>query len=161
MRDQSVVLLTGARAGAIDPGACTVELAGRRVSYGSLVLATGAEPRHLRVRRGRRGARARAAILRGRRRHPSPPRRGTRWLVIGGGFIGAEFAASAALTGSDVSLVMAEDVVLERPFGPAVGAWFDARLRQRGVRVHAGTTVESVVERARTALRAGSPTARS
>ena len=38
---------------------------------------------------------------------------GTRWLVIGGGFIGAEFAASAALTGSDVSLVMPQEVILE------------------------------------------------
>lgn len=149
-RDQSVVLLTGARAGAVDPGACTVELAGRRVSYGSLVLATGAEPRHLTF-----GADAeeRVHVLRSFadadaiRPHLG---RGTRWLVIGGGFIGAEFAASAALTGSDVSLVMAEDVVLQRPFGPAVGAWFDARLRQRGVRVCAGTTVESVARRANT-----------
>jgi 3-phenylpropionate/trans-cinnamate dioxygenase ferredoxin reductase component len=143
-RDHSVVLLTGARAGAIDPGARTVELSGRRVSYGSLVLATGAEPRHLTF-----GADAddRVHVLRSFadadtiRPHLGP---GTRWLVIGGGFIGAEFAASAALTGSDVSLVMGEDLVLERAFGKAVGAWFDAGLRRRGVHICAGTTVESV-----------------
>jgi 3-phenylpropionate/trans-cinnamate dioxygenase ferredoxin reductase component len=69
---------------------------------------------------------------------------GTHWLVIGGGFIGAEFAASAALTGSEVSLVMAERVILERPFGATVGEWFDTRLRRRGVRIRSGATVESV-----------------
>jgi 3-phenylpropionate/trans-cinnamate dioxygenase ferredoxin reductase subunit len=147
-RDHSVVLLTGARAGAIDPREHTVEVAGRRLGYGSLVLATGAEPRRLSL--GTEAA-GRVHVLRSFadaddiRPHLGE---GTRWLVIGGGFIGTEFAASAALTGSDVSLVMAEDVVLERPFGPAVGAWFDARLRRRGVRICAGTAVESVIRRA-------------
>ena len=146
-RDQSVELLTGARAAAIDPGARTVEIDGRRMSYGSLVLATGAEPRHLSFGADAEG---RVHVLRSFadadaiRPHLGP---GTHWLVIGGGFIGAEFAASAALTGSDVSVVMAEDVVLERAFGRAVGAWFDERLRRRGVRVCAGTTVESVARR--------------
>jgi 3-phenylpropionate/trans-cinnamate dioxygenase ferredoxin reductase subunit len=144
-RDQSVVLLTGSTATAIDPGAHTVQIAGRPLSYGSLVLATGAEPRHIdfgadtadRVRVLRSFADADDI-----RPHLG---QGTHWLVIGGGFIGAEFAASAALTGSEVSLVMAEDVVLEKAFGPAVGAWFDVRLRRRGVRVCAGTTVESIM----------------
>src|SRR6478609_9762435 len=102
-RDQSVVLLTGATASAIAPSAHTIEVAGRRLSYGSLVLATGARPRHI------------------------------------------DFAASAALTGSDVSLVMAEDVMLERAFGQPVGAWFEVRLRRRGVRICAGTSVESIM----------------
>jgi 3-phenylpropionate/trans-cinnamate dioxygenase ferredoxin reductase subunit len=68
--------------------------------------------------------------------------------VIGGGFIGAEFAASAALTGSDVSLVMPQLVLLEGAFGATVGEWFDDRLRRRGVRIHAGTTVTFVERRA-------------
>jgi 3-phenylpropionate/trans-cinnamate dioxygenase ferredoxin reductase component len=146
-REHSVALLTGARAGAIDPRARTVEVGGRWLGYRSLVLATGAEPRRLSLGADAAG---RIHVLRSFadaddiRPHLGE---GTRWLVIGGGFIGAEFAASAALTGSDVTLVMAEDVVLERPFGPVVGSWFDARLRRRGVRICAGTTVESVERR--------------
>jgi 3-phenylpropionate/trans-cinnamate dioxygenase ferredoxin reductase subunit len=144
-RDQSVVLLTGATASAIAPSAHTIEVAGRRLSYGSLVLATGARPRHIDF-----GAEAadRVHVLRSFadaddiRPHLGE---GTRWLVVGGGFIGAEFAASAALTGSDVSLVMAEDVMLERAFGQPVGAWFEVRLRRRGVRICAGTSVESIM----------------
>jgi 3-phenylpropionate/trans-cinnamate dioxygenase ferredoxin reductase subunit len=143
-RDQSVELLTDSPAGAIDAGAHAVQIAHRRVRYGSLVLATGAEPRELSF-----GAEVadRVHVLRSFadadhiRPHLGP---GTHWLVIGGGFIGAEFAASAALTGSEVSLVMAERVILERPFGATVGEWFDTRLRRRGVRIQSGATVESV-----------------
>jgi pyruvate/2-oxoglutarate dehydrogenase complex dihydrolipoamide dehydrogenase (E3) component len=69
---------------------------------------------------------------------------GTRWLVVGGSFIGAEFAASAALTGSEVELVMLEQVLLENAFGATVGGWFDERLRGHGVSVHPGRTVRSI-----------------
>ena len=47
-----------------------------RLAYGSLVLATGAEPRHLDFGPGVAGSRARAAVVRRRRRHPPAPRRG-------------------------------------------------------------------------------------
>jgi 3-phenylpropionate/trans-cinnamate dioxygenase ferredoxin reductase subunit len=40
---------------------------------------------------------------------------------------------------------MAEDVMLERAFGSAVGAWFEVRLQRRGVRVCAGTSIESIM----------------
>jgi 3-phenylpropionate/trans-cinnamate dioxygenase ferredoxin reductase subunit len=143
-RDQSVELLTGSPAGAIDPGAHTVQIAHRCVGYGSLVLATGAEARRLSF--GDEVA-DRVHVLRSfadaddLRPHLG---QGTHWLVVGGGFIGAEFAASAAITGSDVSLVTSDQVILERPFGAAVGEWLDTRLRRRGVRIHAGSSVESV-----------------
>jgi 3-phenylpropionate/trans-cinnamate dioxygenase ferredoxin reductase subunit len=69
---------------------------------------------------------------------------GTRWLVVGGGFIGAEFAASARLTGSEVDLVMPEQLILQAPFGDVAAGWFDARLRRQGVHVHEATTVASL-----------------
>src|SRR3954469_22896657 len=143
--EQGVELITDATVTAIDPDAHAVFVGERRLAYGSLVLATGAEPRHLDFGPG---SADRVHVLRSFadadaiRPHLGA---GTRWLVIGGGFIGAEFAASAALTGSDVSLVMAEDVMLERAFGPEVGAWFEVRLRRRGARICAGTSVESIM----------------
>ena len=146
--EQSVDLVTGATVTAIDPDAHTVSVGHRRLAYGSLVLATGAEPRHLDF--GRDVA-DRVHVLRSFadadaiRPHLGA---GTRWLVIGGGFIGAEFAASAALTGSDVTLVLPQPVILEGAFGAEVGGWFDARLRRRGVRIHAGTTVTFIDARA-------------
>jgi 3-phenylpropionate/trans-cinnamate dioxygenase ferredoxin reductase component len=150
--EQSVELLTGTTVTAIDPEAHTVSLGDRRLAYGSLVLATGAEPRQLdfgpdvadRVHVLRSFADADAI-----RPHLGA---GTRWLVVGGGFIGAEFAASAALTGSEVDLVMPQSVILEGAFGMEVGGWFDARLRRRGVRIHSGTTV-TFIERCADGLR--------
>ena len=143
-REQDVELLAGEAATMIDPGPRAVRIAGRSLTCGSLVLATGAEPRRLpfgseladRVHVLRSFADADAI-----RPHLGE---GARWLVIGGGFIGAEFAASAALTGSDVSLVMPQEVILESAFGPEVGGWFDDRLREHGVTVHNGTSVSSV-----------------
>jgi 3-phenylpropionate/trans-cinnamate dioxygenase ferredoxin reductase subunit len=143
-REHDVQLLTGSAATAIDPAAHAVRIAGRSVEYASLVLATGAEPRRLSF--GAAGA-DRVHVVRSFadadaiRPHLGA---GTSWLVIGGGFIGAEFAASAALTGSDVALVQPDRVILQGAFGATVGAWFDSRLRGRGVRIHAGATVRSV-----------------
>ena len=150
--EQSVALLTGTEARAIDPATHSVELSGRMLTYGSLVLATGAEPRRLDFGPAIAG---RVHVLRSFadadsiRPHLGE---GTRWLVIGGGFIGAEFAASAALTGSDVSLVMRQDVILEHAFGAAVGAWFDSRLRRHGVDIYATSEVSSI-ERSADGLR--------
>ncbi len=143
-REKRVELLAGAAATAIDPAARAVRIAGRSLTFGSLVLATGAEPRRLsfgdefsdRVHVLRSFADADEI-----RPHLGE---GTRWLVIGGGFIGAEFAASAALTGSDVSLVTPQEVILESAFGTEVGGWFDDRLREHAVTVYNSTSVSSV-----------------
>jgi 3-phenylpropionate/trans-cinnamate dioxygenase ferredoxin reductase subunit len=151
-REQSVDLLTGAAVTAIDPVEHTAQIGARVLAYGSLVLATGAEPRRLDF-----GAEVADRVHALRSFADADDIRphlgeGTRWLVIGGGFIGAEFAASAALTGSDVSLVMSQPVILEGAFGATVGEWFDVRLRRRGVRIHAGTTV-TLIEQCADGLR--------
>ncbi|MDX6620343.1 MAG: 3-phenylpropionate/trans-cinnamate dioxygenase ferredoxin reductase component [Gaiellales bacterium] len=153
-REQSISLLSDSMVQSIDPAGHRLEVSGRKLTYGSLVLATGAEPRHLdfgaavadRVHVLRSFADADAI-----RPHLGE---GTRWLVVGGGFIGAEFAASAALTGSSVSLVMREEVIFEQAFGASVGAWFDSRLRRRGVDVCAAAGVASL-ERCEDGLRVG------
>jgi 3-phenylpropionate/trans-cinnamate dioxygenase ferredoxin reductase subunit len=139
-----VTLLTGSAATDLDVRAKRVRVAGRSIAYDRLVLAPGAEPRSLdlgdavrdRVHVVRSFADARSI-----RPHLGA---GNRWLVIGGGFIGAEFAASARLTGSDVHLVMPEALIVQAAFGDVAAGWFDARLRANGVDVHARTTVESV-----------------
>lgn len=147
-REQSVALFTASTARRLDTAADTIEIAGRATAYGSLVLATGAEPRQLKLGDGLAD---RVHVLRSFadadaiRPHLGE---GTRWLVVGGGFIGAEFAASAALTGSSVALVMRQGVILESAFGATVGEWFDSRLRRHGVDVRAATTVSSITRSA-------------
>ena len=142
--EHDVALLAGAPATELDLQERRIDVAGRPVHYRSLVLATGAAPVSLELGAG---VDDRIHLLRtfadADRIRPHLGA-GVRWLVIGGGFIGAEFAASARLTGSDVALVMPEQHILERAFGEPAAGWFDRRLRDRGVAVHAATTVTSV-----------------
>jgi 3-phenylpropionate/trans-cinnamate dioxygenase ferredoxin reductase subunit len=139
-----VELLTGAPAADLDPAERRIDVAGRTLHYRSLVIATGAAPVSLDLGAG---VGDRVHLLRtfadADRIRPHLGA-GVRWLVIGGGFIGAEFAASARLTGSDVTLVLPEPFILERAFGEPAGPWFHRRLHDRGVAIHAGSTVTSL-----------------
>lgn len=64
-----------------------------------------------------------------------------RVVVVGGGFIGVEAAASLRAVGCEVDLLMLEQVVLERALGAGLGAELGRRLDAAGIRVHPGTSV--------------------
>jgi 3-phenylpropionate/trans-cinnamate dioxygenase ferredoxin reductase component len=66
-----------------------------------------------------------------------------RAVLIGGSYIGTEVAASL-VHGHDVkcSLVMMEDVTMERGFGQEVGRYFQGVLEEHGVEVHGGQELE-------------------
>ena len=66
---------------------------------------------------------------------------GTRLLLVGAGFIGAEVAASARMLGKEVLLVEAARVPLERALGSEVGEIYAGIHRKHGVDVRTGTTV--------------------
>lgn len=62
-------------------------------------------------------------------------------LVLGGGFVGAEVASSAASLGLGVTVVELEPVLLRRQFGTALGEVWRLLHEKRGVRVHTGVRV--------------------
>jgi 3-phenylpropionate/trans-cinnamate dioxygenase ferredoxin reductase subunit len=64
-------------------------------------------------------------------------------VLIGGSYIGTEVAASLAAKGVRCTIVMMEDVVLERSFGTAAGRWFQEALESHGVTVHGGEELEA------------------
>ncbi|HEV2869889.1 MAG TPA: FAD-dependent oxidoreductase, partial [Actinomycetota bacterium] len=75
-------------------------------------------------------------------------------VVLGGGFIGAEVAASATQMDTRVTLLELADTLWTRAVGPEMGGFFEAFLRDRGVhvrtrtkaaRLEGGETVEAVV----------------
>jgi 3-phenylpropionate/trans-cinnamate dioxygenase ferredoxin reductase subunit len=66
-----------------------------------------------------------------------------RAVLIGGSYIGCEVAASlTAAHGVKCSIVMQEDVTLERQFGPEIGRFFQDTLTEHGVEVHGGDELE-------------------
>jgi NADPH-dependent 2,4-dienoyl-CoA reductase/sulfur reductase-like enzyme len=120
-----------------------VELAdGTRVAFDNLVLATGARarpspwgtPNGLHVIRT-------AADARALRRHFGTT---DHLVIIGGGFIGAETAATAVELGMRVTLVDPEPVPMARVMGAEIGELFIDLHRRRGVDTRFGVGVESV-----------------
>jgi 3-phenylpropionate/trans-cinnamate dioxygenase ferredoxin reductase subunit len=67
---------------------------------------------------------------------------GVRLVVVGGGFIGLEVAASARMLGCDVTVVEAATVPLARGLGPDWGGFIAEHHLMRGVRVGTGVGVK-------------------
>jgi 3-phenylpropionate/trans-cinnamate dioxygenase ferredoxin reductase subunit len=61
-------------------------------------------------------------------------------LVVGGGFIGLEVAASARKLGCQTTVVLADDRLMARAVGPHISDAFHVAHQRRGVRVHLATT---------------------
>jgi 3-phenylpropionate/trans-cinnamate dioxygenase ferredoxin reductase component len=141
--DHDVDLLLGRAATGIDPAARRLLLAGgSSLGYDRLVVATGAIPRTIPALEGPRTLTLRslpdAQALRER------IVAGTHLVVLGGGFIGLEVAATARRLGAEVTVVEAEPAPLVRPLGAELGAWFAALHRDEGVNVHTSRRVIAV-----------------
>jgi NADPH-dependent 2,4-dienoyl-CoA reductase/sulfur reductase-like enzyme/nitrite reductase/ring-hydroxylating ferredoxin subunit len=119
---ERIDLLPADPATRVDPTAHTVTLrSGRTLSYGALVLATGAEPRRLAVPGSdlphvhvlRTLADSRAILEQASRTR--------RAVVVGASFIGLEAAAALRHRGLDVEVVGLEQVPLARVLGDEIG----------------------------------------
>lgn len=138
-------LALGCTATALDCAARTISLSdGRQVSYEHCVLATGGRPRPLPVPgndlAGVHFLRSLADVT-AIRADLTP---GARLVVIGGGYIGLEVAASARKLGHDVTIVEAMERVLARVTSPTVSQFFADYHRQHGARVMLSTGVSSL-----------------
>jgi 3-phenylpropionate/trans-cinnamate dioxygenase ferredoxin reductase component len=145
-RDHDVELLLATRASTLDPATRTVTTeVGDQLRYGTgLVLATGAQPVRLELPGGDLegvyylrtvddAERLRAAIS-----------RAESMVILGGGFIGAEVAASATQMDTRVTLLERGDTIWTRAVGPEMGRFFEAFLRDRGVHVRTRTKAERI-----------------
>lgn len=151
----------GSAAVALDTEKKTVALAdGTSVNYEGLIIATGGDARTLpnipmvggvHTLRTRNDADALKAEITA----------GTRFVVIGAGFIGLESAATAKHLGADVTVLEGAPAPLIRGLGAAMGAAI-ARIHQRnGVNVRCGVTIDGIdqVDGRVTAVRLGDGTA--
>ncbi|MFZ2113822.1 MAG: FAD-dependent oxidoreductase [Solirubrobacteraceae bacterium] len=65
-----------------------------------------------------------------------------RVVLIGGSYIGCEVAASLTMMGKQATIVMQEDVTLERGFGKTAGRFFQDLLESHGVTIHGADGLE-------------------
>lgn len=146
---KGIVLRLGVRVQVIDRAQRRLHLAdGSALPYAALVLATGASPRTLALPgaqaagvltlRGLDDASALAAHLADCQRRQQP------LLVIGGGFIGLEVAASARKLGLEVTVLEAAPRLLGRVLAPALSDWFAALHRRHGVQVRLGAQLAAL-----------------
>ncbi len=143
-RDQTIELI-GDRAVSIDRAAHKLLLAsGAWLDYGHLVLATGArnrlldipnanlaDVRYLRILDESEVLRQRIATA----RHV---------VVIGAGFIGLEFAATARIKGLEVDVVELGARVMARAVTAEISDYFQNRHTAAGIRIHLGVQATSI-----------------
>jgi 3-phenylpropionate/trans-cinnamate dioxygenase ferredoxin reductase subunit len=140
--DNGVELRCGVRAMGLDPARRAVELSGGgSLDWDVLVLATGARPRTLAspgaMLEGVEVLRT-AADARRLRPQLAP---GAAVVLVGGGFIGLELAASAAKRGCAVTVLEARPQLLERALPERIANLLADRHRAAGVDLRLGVGV--------------------
>jgi 3-phenylpropionate/trans-cinnamate dioxygenase ferredoxin reductase component len=144
--EHEIELRTSTRVRALRPSDGEVVLrGGERLGYDRLLLATGAAPRPLSVPGAELPGVHYLRRLDDADRLQSALAAAGRVVVVGGGWIGSEVAASARQMGVDVALVDPQWVPLQRVVGPEVGSVFRDLHADHGVDLHLGAGVESIV----------------
>ena len=142
--ENDVELLTRTSAMKLDLEARSVKLSTRQeVGFDKLLIATGANVRRLRVD----GSDLEGIHYLRAFGNADAIREGIagseRIVLIGGSYIGAEVAASLTEIGTRCTILMQEETVLERSFGPEVGRFFQGVLEDHGVVVQGGDELGS------------------
>jgi 3-phenylpropionate/trans-cinnamate dioxygenase ferredoxin reductase subunit len=145
--EQAIETRFGVRAERVDPGERVAVLqGGERVPYDALLLSTGGRPRTLPGGPGERVLYLRTIEDAERIRSHLEP--GSRLVIVGGGFIGAEVAASARMLGLGVTVLERHEAPLVRAIGPEIGRMYAEIHREHGVDLRTGEGVDGVQETA-------------
>ena len=141
----AIALIDGTRVASIDRGARQVTTAdGAQHPYDHLVLATGARN----VRPPIEGATHDEVVELRTLEHAEAIRRRlaeTRHaIVVGGGFIGLEFAAMARIAGARVTVLEAADRLMARAVSPAISERFFGLHREAGIDIMLGATAARI-----------------
>lgn len=141
---KAIDLRTGIKVDAVDRAAKRVRMGDETLAFDTLILATGTRNlippiagigRALGLRTLADAQRLRGSLTRPRR-----------VAVIGGGFIGLEFAAVARSFGHEVHIAEAAPRLMSRVVSPEMSARFRAKHEALGTRLHLGNGVTEVTE---------------
>lgn len=146
---KNIELRTGVTVQRIDRAAKSVALAdGSTLPYSGLVLATGATPRALPLpgadAPGVLPLRSRADASATAERMGTCLEKALPIVVIGGGFIGLEVAATARKKGASVTVLEAAPRLLGRVLAPVLSDWYAELHRGHGVQLMLGAQVAAI-----------------
>ena len=143
-QEQDIEVLTRTSVMKLDAGERVAALSTKdEVRFDKALLATGANVRRLQVEGSDLDGIDYLRTLPNSDAIGAEGDRAERVVLIGGSYIGTEVAASlTAAHGVQCAIVMLEDVVLERFYGPEVGRFWQGVLEEHGVEVHGGQELD-------------------
>ena len=134
-RDQEITLLNGCSVRQIIPDRQEIEADGATLPYTALILATGAVPRKLSLPGGELDNILMLRTLADSRLLKERLAAADRIVIVGGGFIGLEVAATAAKSGKAVTVIEAQDRLIARALPPLLSGYFRDLHARNGVAV--------------------------
>ena len=143
-QDNKINLLLNHRVTSLDPENHTIEYNQQTMRYDSLILATGSKP----ITPAIKGlSNVKSFQLRtaddAKHLHKSIDL-SKHILILGGGFIGLEVAASLRQRGIEVSLIEKDSHILNRVASPVVADFLKKLHLDRGVKIHCNTTINFI-----------------
>jgi len=154
--DHAVDLRLGFSAVGIDRGRCRVDIAdGSHAGYERLLLATGSSPRLIPVPGAELAGVYYLRTFADVERLRSEMVPGRRCVIVGGGYIGLEVAATCRECEVQATVLDAADRVMSRVVSPWVSAFYEAEHARRGVRIHCNARVSALLPAAGPAVHSG------
>lgn len=132
----------GLRVERIDVAGRRLEISGGVLPFDRLILATGARPRLLPLPGSELSGVVSLRSLSDARLIRELSAQSEEVVILGGGFIGLEIAATLTAAGRKVTVVEAVDRLLGRAVAPVIAGHVRQRLEATGVRILTGTTIE-------------------
>ena len=141
--EQEIELRLGVRATGVDLRERAVVLeTGERLRFDKVLLAAGGRVRRLAVPGSQLEGVYYLRTIADCERIAAELAPGRRVVVIGAGFIGAEVAASARMTGLEVTVLEGGQVPLARALGPEMGRIYGDIHREHGIDLRLSTRIE-------------------
>lgn len=141
-----ISLITGRSVVAIDPSNRSITLDDQtEKTFDKLVLATGATPRELGQAAGLKNVFMLRDCEDARRLRENITKQGSA-VVIGGGYIGLEVAASLTMAGMKVELLEMADRLLPRVASLPISEFFEKTHRQHGVIIHTSNGCGNILQ---------------
>jgi 3-phenylpropionate/trans-cinnamate dioxygenase ferredoxin reductase component len=117
---------------------------GTSLGYDALLLATGSRPRRLSVPGAGLAGVHYLRDIADTDRIRAECGHGGRMVIVGGGYIGLEVAATTRELGMDVTVLEMTERVMSRVTSPQLSSFYEAEHARHGVRVHCGTRVRAL-----------------